>query len=103
MRVIIIYPLISTGLDSDLISAAARLVAQLRGSDFVDPSVLWDPLHQQVLSPYIALFATVDAPRNLHIDDGDNLTTRMPNSRLASWKFSLIPPPLGVNIRSDID
>ena len=28
------------GLDSDLISAAARSVAQLRGSDFIDQSVL---------------------------------------------------------------
>ena len=39
------------GMDSDLISAADRSVAQLCGSDSTDPFVLWVPPHQQVLPP----------------------------------------------------
>ena len=42
----------------DLMGTAARSVAQIRGSDFVDPLVLWAPSNQQMLSPEIALFAT---------------------------------------------
>ena len=50
-----------TVLDSNVIAAAARLVAKMRGSNLVDPSVLWAPSHQHVLSSEIALIAT-DAP-----------------------------------------
>ena len=59
--------------------AAAQAVAQICGPDFVDPSFLWAPSHQQMLSPEIALFAT-DTPRQLYIDDGDSLTMQIANS-----------------------
>ena len=36
------------GFDANILSAAALSVAQLRGSDFVDPMVLWAPTHQQL-------------------------------------------------------
>ena len=93
------------GLDSNLMDAAAQSVAQIRGSDFVDPLVLWAPSHQQMLSPEIALFA-MDAPRQLHVDDGNNLTIRTADSRLASWtpfQFSQIPPSPRVDNRLDIE
>ena len=32
-------------------AATAWSVAQLRGSDFIDPSVLWVPPHQQLWPP----------------------------------------------------
>ena len=82
------------GLGSNLMDVAAQSVAQIRGSNFVDPSVLWTPSHQQTPSTEIALFATV-TPRQLYNDDGDNLTMRTADSRLASWApFQLPPIPL---------
>ena len=87
-------------LDVNISSAAALSVAQLWGSDFVDPTVLWVPIHQQLRPPEIALFVEQNDSRRLHIDEYDNLSLRSPDSRLAPWLPYLpinapILPPLG--------
>ena len=75
------------GLDSNLMDTAAKSVAQVHGSDFVDRSVLWAPSNQHMLLPEVALFAT-DNAQQLDIDSGNNLSVRTSDSHLASW----IPP-----------
>ena len=87
--------------------AAARSLAQVRGLNFIHPSVLWAPsTHQMMLLPEIALFAA-DNARQLDIDHGDNLSVRTSDSRLASWipplQASLNPPAYFKDTRIDIE
>ena len=72
-------------MDSNRISTVARSVAQLCGSDFVIPSVLLAPPHQQLQLLEIALFVSHNDPLQFNIDVDDTLTVWSPNSQLNSW------------------
>ena len=86
--------------------AAALSVAQVRGLDFIDPSVLLAlSTHQMMLLLEIALFAT-DNTQQLVINDDNNLSVHTSDSRLASWilplQSSLDHPAYFTDTRIDI-
>ena len=81
------------GLDPHVVTAAALLVAQAWGSEFVDHSLLWSLTPPHMTTPEVALFANPNSTRHILIDNDDTINIQLPHSHLDSWSPRLQWPP----------
>ena len=83
-----------------MVSAAASLVAKVRGSGFVDPSLLLSLTTPLMTALEVALFANPNRTRHIHIDDDNTINIWLPYSSLDSWLPQLQRPS---EIRPQLD